>query len=465
MTLQWKAPFEINPNAETPQQRSLRSLNDTISGIGDSAISYHQKQIENARQAALLKIQQDQAARENASFSPIDPNAGGGMGGTSYPSPSAPSPSGSLQYGTNGPQPMSPPPTPGYDQPMSYSDGTPTSYQMPGGNPSQPAPAIDHTAHFMNWKAMGQPQVYDHPDYGGTGAAISQAQGGGNPSAGTPSSPGSTLDWNRFARMNQPQRQAYLEFYKTQADTMPGSKFYTPGQYKALQSGDDAAIAKEFPNGIPAAAGNAGLMSSRFGTTQTFKTTEFSDKQIENAQKAYNNDDNVKKAQGTLDKVTQAIPLLRAGSIDNATAKQALQTAMTYLATGGMRVNEVELKQFGGANTISNNMARWLQHVDDGTLTTRDAQDMAKTLTIFQGAAQKNLDDSGMRYAQQYVKRAGGKPEEAFSKITGRQYSRPGASSGGAPAPSGQPQFQVIKQNPKTGEKVGWDGSQWVPVQ
>lgn len=150
-------------------------------------------------------------------------------------------------------------------------------------------------------------------------------------------------------------------------------------------------------------------------------TEKLSDKQLKDAQDAYNRDDNVKKAQAVVDKVGQAVPLLKAGSVDNATAKQALQTAMTYMATGGMRVNEVELRQFGGANAMTNKMGQWYKGLDAGTLTERDAKDMGKVLEIFQKSAQSNLQNGGLRHARQYLQRSrsGEAEPEAYKRVTG----------------------------------------------
>lgn len=164
---------------------------------------------------------------------------------------------------------------------------------------------------------------------------------------------------------------------------------------------------------------------------------KLSDKQLADAQKAYNSDKNREKAEAVVEKVSQAVPLLQAGQVDNATAKQALQTAMTYMATGGMRVNEVELKQFGGANALTNKMAQWYQGLDKGTLTARDAKDMASVLDIFQKSAHKNLQESGLRHTRQYLQRSrsGEKESDAYKRVSGMDFIPD--ESGSATGPHG----------------------------
>jgi hypothetical protein len=184
MALQWQAPFQINPYAPSQTTQALGQLGDTFSNIGDTALRYRQQQAENQRQQALLAIQQAENARRGQGQvweygydagapyggQPLDVRSGvqpsplsqyPPAGGTASAwSPQGPSPSASLQQGTMGPFPQGqstanmPLPTP--------SGSLQTSPQMP----------IDHTSHFMNWKGMGMPTNYDHPDYGGTGQAI-----------------------------------------------------------------------------------------------------------------------------------------------------------------------------------------------------------------------------------------------------------------------------------------------------
>ena len=180
--------------------------------------------------------------------------------------------------------------------------------------------------------------------------------------------------------------------------------------------------------------------------------SKLSDKQLADAQKAYNGDKNREKAEAVVDKVSQAVPLLKAGSVDNATAKQALQTAMTYMATGGMRVNEVELKQFGGANTVTNKMAQWYKGLNEGTLTPKDYKDMSGVLDIFQKSAQKNLQETGLRHTRQYLQRSrsGEREPDAYKRVTGLDYAQ---DEGSATGPHGASVIQnghTYNWNPAT---------------
>lgn len=170
-----------------------------------------------------------------------------------------------------------------------------------------------------------------------------------------------------------------------------------------------------------------------------------SDKQLADAQAAYNRDTNIQKSQAVIDKVSQAVPLLQAGTIDNATAKQALQTALTYTATGGMRVNATELQQMGGAQTVTNKMAKWFKGLDEGTLTPRDAKDMANVLQIFQKSAEENLHRDGMRHTNQYLQRSqsGEDPADAYERVTGNKFPQERL-----PAPDGR--VTVIAPDGKT---------------
>lgn len=211
MTLEFRPPFEINPNAPSQMQKSLATLGQTANNIGNDWTQYGQQQRENKIQQAMMALRQRQDQREQGAYNYDygDPNASGGNGGGTPNA--APSPSGSLPNGTMGPQPMS---APGHDQPMSYADNVPSSYQTPrpsypqmadAGTPdtgwpsaapqmpqyAQPEspqlqspqpmhqPGTDLTSHFQSWRSQGQPPQYDHPELGGKGQG--QGQGANNP--------------------------------------------------------------------------------------------------------------------------------------------------------------------------------------------------------------------------------------------------------------------------------------------
>lgn len=185
---------------------------------------------------------------------------------------------------------------------------------------------------------------------------------------------------------------------------------------------------------------------------------KLADKQLADAQKAYNSDKNREKSEAVIEKVSQASPLLKAGTIDNATAKQALQTSMTYMATGGMRVNEVELRQFGGAAALSNKMGQWYKSLDAGTLTDRDAKDMGKVLDIFEKSARKNLQDIGLRHTHQYMKRSNSaeKDSDVYSRVTGNDFGSPEAQPGESrPTIASQKDYEALPQGARYQDSNG----------
>ncbi len=275
MTLEYRAPFQIDPYAQTRSQKSLANLGDTLSGVGQEALQYKQRQIDNARQASMMQLKQQEdaraqaeAARQASAFGPqsIPGSNGSSMtspisqyppagGGASMPSAQGASPAGGTTTGTSGPQPTSdysgssgltpapvntssssvPPPTQGPEPEGSvdYSQGQ---------SGPQPQGYIDHTSHFMNWKAMGMPATYDHPDYGGTGQAIGMRQNPMQPQA-SPS-----FDQNSFMSMNQPQRQAYLQSQEEQRKIREEADRYSTGGANSLYSSPEQAAFQMAPN-------------------------------------------------------------------------------------------------------------------------------------------------------------------------------------------------------------------------
>lgn len=140
-------------------------------------------------------------------------------------------------------------------------------------------------------------------------------------------------------------------------------------------------------------------------------------------------DANYVKAQGTIDKLGAAKGLLESGNVNNATAKQALQTALTFVATGGQRVNETEMRQLGGAHTVSNRVNQWMQGLDKGTLTAKDYADMKQVISIYENSARQNLSQAADRTAQIRAAREGITPEQARKEL----------GAGGAAPTTGQP--------------------------
>lgn len=160
-------------------------------------------------------------------------------------------------------------------------------------------------------------------------------------------------------------------------------------------------------------------------------------------------DANYVKAQGTLDKLGAAKGLLESGNVNNATAKQALQTALTFVATGGQRVNETEMRQLGGAHTVSNRVNQWMQGLDRGTLTPKDYADMKQVISIYENSARNNISEAADRVAKIRAAREGISPEQARKEL------------GAAPAQSGtspQGANEVIRTT-KDGQKAVFDAN------
>lgn len=417
MTLEFQPPYQLQ-NPQVRQDRQAQQFDSNLLNVGNSIAGYRQQQKQDKMQQTLLALKQneDRRAQTESDFNyggPLDlihPMAAGGTEG--------PSPSGSLQQGTTGPQPMSMPTPSNHDQPMTYADNIPTTYpheasagtpdtgwpqQTPQARqPGQPwhAPGTDLTAHFMAHRQQGG-GPYDHLEMGGTGQGASR-----NP-----------MDiYSQISKIPGAKRQiAMANIFK---DVGEGYKAMYPDTTEPVISQDAALRAGTVKKGARIINTSTSGVENRAAT--------LTDKQLADSQKAYNGDKNIEKAQAVADKISEAVPLLKAGVIDNATAKQALQTVMTYAATGGMRVNEVELRQFGGANAVTNKMAQWYQGLDKGTLTPRDAKDMTAVLDIFGKSAQKSLQEAGLRHTQQYLQRSrsGESEPEAYKRVTGRDFTQ-----------------------------------------
>ena len=164
------------------------------------------------------------------------------------------------------------------------------------------------------------------------------------------------------------------------------------------------------------------LQRERLAASNSGKSGKEDSAALKDIQDSFNKDKNVVSSQGTLDKLQQAKGLLEAGNVNNATAKQALQTALTFISTGAQRVNETELKAFGGAKTVTNRASQWIQGIDAGTLTPRDYQDMKQVVGIYANAAHQNYQDAGLRYAKQLGQRTGNDPKDEYKRITGDDY-------------------------------------------
>jgi hypothetical protein len=195
----------------------------------------------------------------------------------------------------------------------------------------------------------------------------------------------------------------------------------TPAEYAAMANNPQVA-AGLLPEGVKLKDAEAQMANAqanrqfnhemalqRLQTTQGNQAMGRQEKDVAGMTK----DANFVKAQGTLDKLGTARGLLEAGNVNNATAKQALQTALTFVATGGQRVNETEMKQLGGAHTVTNRVNQWMQGLDRGTLTPKDYQDMKQVIGIYEKGANQSMEDAINRAAAARAAREHETPEQA----------------------------------------------------
>jgi hypothetical protein len=149
------------------------------------------------------------------------------------------------------------------------------------------------------------------------------------------------------------------------------------------------------------------------------------DKEMTRTQKdqgGLQSDDEYKKGILTLAKLQPASELLKAGSFTgkNAVAKGALQTALTFVATGGQRVNEMEMKPFGGADTVVNKAKQALNRLQNGgQITDQDYKDFGQIIKIYRNAAEDSIKNAQGRHAQFRAAREGTSMDEATKALGG----------------------------------------------
>lgn len=158
MTLEFRPPFQIDPNTPSHDQRSLAQLSETARTIGNDWQTYGEQQKQQKYRQEMLAIEKAKADREkqayNYEYNDVIPGYGD-QGGAS--------PSSSMPNGSFGPQPQS------QEQPNFSPQSGGQGYISPD-QVSDPMP-IDHSYHFNAWKSSGMPSTYDHPDYGGKGSS------------------------------------------------------------------------------------------------------------------------------------------------------------------------------------------------------------------------------------------------------------------------------------------------------
>lgn len=152
MPLQFRAPFQINPNAPSQESQSLERFGQTLNQMGQDASTRNRYESERKRQEALLELQRagDRRAQEVHDYdykNPGDPMASGGY---SMPSPMGPQPSGYSPNGTMGPMPTVQGP-----QPMGAVDH---SYGVEGPQPEGAIQAPSLIERFNQWHGQQNKQ-------------------------------------------------------------------------------------------------------------------------------------------------------------------------------------------------------------------------------------------------------------------------------------------------------------------
>lgn len=195
----FQPPFQIDPYARSYTQQGLDSINKTVSSAGDDWVKLADLKRRQDREKTLTDIASAEDARkaEAQRYEYGDPNAAPGQSG----------PADYTQYmdaPTAGPQPQG-----------SVDQGA-------GVQGPQPDGAVNHSAHLMNWLAMGKPASYDHPDYGGSGKALGMD--------------GYMSDLNRYGSKRMTDRQNF-ETHQTDNDLKRAQTDWYKRRYSGAPGG------------------------------------------------------------------------------------------------------------------------------------------------------------------------------------------------------------------------------------
>lgn len=204
MTLEFRPPFQINPDAESDSQRSLDRFNQTLSNIGQGAMQRRQWELERA-----YKNTQEKRAQEEHYSKYGDPNWT-----PEQMTPQGPQPSGSVPWssGTEGPQP----PSTLTDQFMSWKQkqqaGPMDTYRQMLGDPR--AGSVRRDAYLTGIKEQGSMEKEQSEIE--KNRAMARMYSSGGPSAGN-------VQW----KLNPYSGQ--YEAFPTKMPASAGQMFPTPG--------------------------------------------------------------------------------------------------------------------------------------------------------------------------------------------------------------------------------------------
>jgi len=438
MALQFQAPFQINPYAETPKQRSLAALNQTISGIGNDALQYSQQQKQNKIQQAMLDLQKAKDTREQREsdfeYGPAgyeDPTTQQSVPGAppsqsmaSRPGTAAPMPSGSLQLGTTGPQP-------------NYSLASGQDAYAPSDG-STPMP-IDHASHFMNWKSMGMPQTYDHPDYGGTG----QAMGAARPN------PLGNFDMNSIMTLPGSKRRAEaMSLFKDQGTA----------RLQESEINKNNATASFYKNYKGPA------LDASIGT----KEEQHQDKLEEDYRKALQGvrgDPSIARAELQRDAAIIAYNRIseieRTGKPMNPIDYVDILGQVYKARTGSAPTNEV--LETARQKTAQGKMGEVYTYFtgNQAPATSQDIQNSLKDMAASMGAQADKLHEG---YMNARIKPPTSLSSDRASRVKSERGMSFAEATGYQPPRGGEQNFSQTATD-SSGRKVGWNGRQWVPIQ
>lgn len=526
MTLEFRPPFQIDPNSQSPEQRRIAALGQSFSDFGDTAMKYTQQSRENKMRQAMFDLQKTKDSREAAAFGPLYPDSaapeaapsswsgspldigrqpwaqspnhleanpaptGGDSGGV----PSmGPSPSGSLQNGTNGPAPQA---SPSY--PQMASAGTPDngwSSQTPQApQPQQPQagqpwhqPGTDLTSHFLASKQQGF-APYNHPEMGGTGQPSSP-----NPMA--------NMDWSTFARMNAPQREGYKLFSDEQRKQREEQDRYGTGATGLYSTPDQAAfqlapgdqgkqaqykaqLQSLYPDGrIPKSAISASAGGIHLDVTQGEHSAQFGDKRLTALGDAL---DPSKQRAGAFgvskqvyDRSERLESLASAYKDGNLDSRQVEELAIGLNAMlSGANTGAAQQVRSLVPDTVRGNTQKfkeWLTNEPQGlqqqafvnrmlgsiSREKSTASDQMKRTQFQRIGRYADLERSNPDGFSNVLQSAGIDPDEYHSWKKGGYKPMSAVQT----PDSGQaPNFEHTATG-KNGEKVGWDGQKWVPIQ
>lgn len=526
MVLEFQPYFQPDRNKD---RESLAGLNQTISGIGDDWQKYGQQTKENKMRQAYLDLAKQKQAREEADSGPLysgsDSTGAGGSGmftsgGTTSWNPSpldigrqpwakspnygggspsgAPSPSSNMAQGTMGPQPQAPQyvdaGTPDTGWSGQHSSPAPQMMAPQSPQPGQPMhqPGADLTSHFNSWKQQGG-GAYNHPEMGGVG----QSGGGQNPMQ--------NMDWSQFSRMNKNQREGYTIFSDQQRKQREEQDRYGTGASGLYSTPEQAAFqlypndsskqkqyvdqAKQFyPEGrIPKSSISTASGGIRFDISQGEKASQFGDKRLTALGDSL---DPSKQRAGAFGVSKQAF--------DRAERLESLGKAFP---DGNLRRQEIEEIAIGlnamlsGSNTgaqeqvkslmpdtIRGNVQKtieWLTNNPTGAQQQAIVNRMMSSVAREKATAADQIKRTQFQRIGRYadleksnpdgfantLQSQGIDPEEYHHWKAGGYKPMSAVQSPDAGGQGGGGQQFSHTATGKDGQKIGWNGQQWVPVQ